>query len=356
MRIDYIGLCFDMSGCPNNCMHCWLKDDKVGKLDIEQVEKYTNDFKSLTKEIDVYTWYLEPDFHTDYKNLWKLEKKLSSKVHTHFELMSDWRIVRDTEYVKWAYEIGVRKCQLTFFGMEETTNRFTGRKNAFSELVEAIDILIYNGITPRIQLFAYHTNLSELIEFEAFIKRLRVEERCNDAGIPFELFIHTGSCIGRSQGLYDEWLLKSDLELIPNYFIEHTQKHYNTKEFSKIFGDTEQNHFSTLVENEELVPIQIDRVIFYIDAELDVYPHFAVHKPWWLLGNLKKSNAETIVNRYLNGKTFGQKMANEIPISEMVREFGDSNSERMFICEDYIEYIREKYLESRWNNEMQSKL
>jgi len=353
MKSKNIDLCFDMYGCPNDCLHCWLKNGESKKLDIETVEKYIEEFRSLTEEVGVYTWYLEPDFHKDYKELWKIENELSSKSHAHFELMSDWRIVRDEEYVKWAYDIGIRKCQLTFFGMEELTNKFTGRKNAFNELIKSIDILIENKITPRIQLFAYHMNIEELIEFESFIKGLCIEERCQEVGIPFELFIHTGSCIGRAQELYEEWLLESDLRLIPDYFIEHTKKHYNTNEISDVFGDTEKKHYLNIVESNAIDPVSVDKVILYIDGNLDVYPHFAVHKPWWLLGNLRECSAETILNKYLDGLTFGQRIANETHISEMVRLCGNSDSEKMFHYEDYLEYIREKYLKHRWNNDVQ---
>ena len=58
-----------------------------------------------------------------------------------FELASFWRLVRDPDYAGFLKEVGVRQVQLTFFGLEELTDRYTGRKGAFRELLPSWAVL-----------------------------------------------------------------------------------------------------------------------------------------------------------------------------------------------------------------------
>ena len=52
-------------------------------------------------------------------------------VPPRFELGSFWRLVRDPDYAGFLKEVGVNCVQRTFFGMEETTDRYVGRKGVF---------------------------------------------------------------------------------------------------------------------------------------------------------------------------------------------------------------------------------
>ncbi len=349
--LNKIELCFDMSGCPNNCGHCWIKT--VNKVSVKEkdLRRITEEFKALTDEIGVYTWYQEPDYLPNYKELWDLERELSSKKHDHFELLSDWRILRDDSYLKWAYDVGVRTCQLTFFGMEDTTNKMTGRDNAFNELIEATYKLIEAKIAPRYQLFVYDFNIHEIKEFYDFIKENQIEKKCIDAGIDFKIFAHTGSCIGNAMNLYDTWLTEKNISKIPNSLIESMKSHYKSENIKDILGVTEKSLYEELIKENSIKEIELDSIIFYIDGELDVYPHFVVHKAWWKLGNLKKDSAKVILKRYLDGNTIGQKTRSSVALSEMVKEHGCKNSNRIFHRSDYIEYITEKYLESNFTSD-----
>lgn len=88
------------------------------------------------------TWYREPDFAPNYRELYELEKELNGGESIRFELLSIWRLARDKNYAKWARDVGVgsetgigtgtRSCQITFFGMEETTDYFTPAEPASS--------------------------------------------------------------------------------------------------------------------------------------------------------------------------------------------------------------------------------
>lgn len=350
--IKKIELCFDMAGCPNNCGHCWIKTDHLGIVKEHDVRRITSEFKSLAEDLSVYTWYLEPDYLPNYRELWHLEMELSTQTHQHFDLLSDWRVLQDESYLQWAYDLGVRTCQLTFFGMEETTNRMTGRPNAFTELLITTDKLIEIGISPRFQLFVYNFNVHEIKEFDNYIKDKGIKKKCEEKGLDFSLFIHTGSCTGNAMSLYDEWLTEDNILEIPKKIINSTKSHFGTDDINNFLGETESSLYRSIINDDKKHPVIVDDIILYVDGKLDVYPHFVVHKPWWKLGNLNQDSAEVILSRYLNGETIGQKTRKNIPVSEMVKRFGDPDSNRVFNKDDYIEYITEKYLEWNQNNIM----
>ena len=79
-------------------------------------------------------------------------------------------------------EVGVKAVQLTFFGLEETTDRFVGRTGAFRELLQATKLLAANGIAPRWQAFLYEENKEEIVELLKLSEELHFRERCHALG------------------------------------------------------------------------------------------------------------------------------------------------------------------------------
>lgn len=139
MELEKVIVAVDMVGCPNRCKHCWIGHAPNGNMAIEDLKYVTDAFSEHTHSFEVYRWFREPDYSSNYKQLWDLDNRLSKNTTPkRFELLSFWRINRDNEYVKWAYDIGVRRCQLTFFGLEEKTDYYVGRKGAFKELIKGI--------------------------------------------------------------------------------------------------------------------------------------------------------------------------------------------------------------------------
>lgn len=141
-----------------------------------------------TNRLTIYDWYREPDYHDNYKELWDLCHRLSDTCEEHFELISFWRIVRDKEYVKWLSSIGLKKAQLTLFGGEEKTDFYTGRKGAYREILQAIDILLENKISPRLQFFVNKDTVEELPLVEELIRRLDLENRAGLLAGNFRFF------------------------------------------------------------------------------------------------------------------------------------------------------------------------
>lgn len=122
-------LCFDMNGCPNRCKHCWIGHMKNKQMKDDDAEFVVDYFKPYFSNITFYSWLREPDFCQDYKARWLKDIALSpSKKPERFELASFYLLVRDPNYVHFLKDVGVKKVQLTLFGMEELTDKYVGRK------------------------------------------------------------------------------------------------------------------------------------------------------------------------------------------------------------------------------------
>ena len=138
-------LAVDMYGCPNRCLHCWLSHMPNRTMEPDADRWIVDQFKPYFDHIEFFSWLREPDFCPDYRSRWERDKILSvNAVPPRFELASFWRLSRDPGYVSFLKDVGVGCVQLTFFGMDETTDRYVGRKGAFQELLEATEILLDN--------------------------------------------------------------------------------------------------------------------------------------------------------------------------------------------------------------------
>ncbi len=221
-----ITVCLDMFGCPNRCKHCWVGHSPNGNLKNDDLKFLAEKFRPFTNCLTVYDWYREPDYKDNYKELWDLCNSLSDTHEKHFELISVWRIVRDKEYVKWLSSLGLNAAQLTLFGGQEKTDYYTGRENAYNEILEAIEILVENRISPRIQVFVNKDNIDELPFIENLIKSLDLENRCKSFGGEFSLFLHQGSCDGENEKLYAIRVTSDDLHKIPQTLAKYTLKHF----------------------------------------------------------------------------------------------------------------------------------
>lgn len=331
MRFNKITIAVDMAGCPNRCKHCWIGHLKNEKMSEDDLKYVANTFAEYTNCLEFYSWFREPDYHNNYKKLWELDNKISKNINPkRFELLSFWRINRDEEYVKWAYDIGVRKCQLTFFGLQEKTDYYVGRKGAFNELINATEILLKNKIAPRWQMFINKDNINDIQGIINLSKEMSLNERCKEIGEEFILFVHQGSCDGENEKLYDIRITEDDLVNIP-------------KEYHKYLGITEKSIYEKLITDNSKVTLVSKEPTFYVTSEFDVYPNYTAISPEWCLGNLKKDGVDIVLNNYINNNSLAQRNRATTPISKMVKDCGCSNSKKLFDKEDYIMYILNKY-------------
>lgn len=343
MKFKKITACLDMLGCPNRCKHCWLNCTPNGNLKIEDLEYVAKQFRPFSVDFEIYDWYREPDYHTNYQEMWEICQHLSTEHTPHFELISFWRLVRDPYYVKWLSSLHLKTAQLTLFGDEQATDFYVGRKGAYQEILKSIDILLENGICPRIQVFITKKNIQQLSSIEHLITQLNLEKRCQQIGRPFSFFIHQGSCEGENEKFYKDWITPDDLTKIPKTLAQFTLDYFGKANLMDVFGQTEQNLYKELINDYTTQNSVSDTPVFYIDKDFNVYPNLSCPTSFWCLGNLKKDGCEQIIHRYVNHGSIAQHILSTTPTHEMIKTCGHPNSQRLFPKDDYRLFILNQY-------------
>lgn len=343
MTFEKITACLDMFGCPNRCKHCWLGVTPNGHLTVDDLKFSADAFRPFTNNLEVIDRYREEDYPDNYKELWEITAELSDTKTPHFENISYWRAVRDMDYVPWLYDQGVRAAQLTMFGDEETTDYFVGRKGTFREILQTIEILLKHKIAPRIQVFIYKHNISQLPYIQNLIEKLELESRCRDFDKEFAFFLHQGGCDGENEQFYDMWITPEDVEKIPTKLIDFSLKHWGISNIMEALGEPEKDLYNQLIDDSSTGNIVTDSPVFFIDRDFYVYPNYETPSKEWCLGNLKTDGAEQILSNYINHNSIAQYILYTVPISEMVKKFGNPESMRLFGKWDYKNFILNKY-------------
>ncbi len=82
--MSYLGIMMDMAGCPNRCRHCYLGAHKNGNISVDEFKSIATQFKNWRDEngrgiaeLGFFSWWREPDYREDYRQLWQLEQELS---------------------------------------------------------------------------------------------------------------------------------------------------------------------------------------------------------------------------------------------------------------------------------------
>lgn len=339
MKFKEITVCLDMYGCPNRCRHCWLGVTPNGNMAVSEIEFTAEQFRPFTECLRIDHWYREPDYRDNYQELYNLCNQLSDKPIQHYELVSFWRLVRDEGYVKWLSALGLKKAQLTVFGSEETTDFYIGRKGAYREILEAIEILTENKISPRIQTFINKSNVDELKHVENLISQLDLESRCRSFGGEFSFFLHQGSCDGENEKLYDVRVTPDDLEKIPAALETYTLRHFGKKNIMDVFGRTENMLYEELITDHSTSSYVSDSPVFYIDKDFNVYPNISSPARQWCLGNLKRDGIKRVLENYTESNSAAQHVRLTVPLCEIVKAQGDKTSRRLFGKNDYIEFL-----------------
>jgi len=290
-------------------------------------------FRPFAREFEVFSHYREPDFADNYKELWALETELSDKQTPHFELMSVWRAARDPDYVPWLKQLGLKACQLTVFGGEAMTDKYTGRKGAYQDILRSIELLQANDIQPRIQAFVNQETIAEMHLVDDLIRAYKIEFA----------FAHQGCCTGANAAQYAIWPTPETLGRMPPLLTELSLKHWKAKNLQKVFGETEQALYQKLSRSKSTHSFLTDKPYFDIAHNWDMYSNIGTPTPKWRLGNLKRDGAKAIVECYLNEASPAQAARRSIPLGEMVRACGDPDSQRLFDRGDYEDYILEKF-------------
>lgn len=328
-RLDIVA---DMYGCPNRCLHCWLGHMPNIRMEDGADEFIVGCFAPYFEKIAFYSWMREPDYCDNYRERWEKDKALSKNAKPErFELASFWRIVRDKEYIPFLREVGVKKVQLTLFGLEETQDKYAGRRGAYGEVMKATELLIDGGIIPRWQCFINEENKEEIVEIYKIAQSIR-KSRCPE----LEFFVHEGSCDGENRKLYDIRIDKKDIpaELIPVFL-----------DYDKLLTEREccallENDFSSPSYHNE------DEIVLYVSNRYDVYFNFTNMSEPWVIGNLKTTPVKELVSMIITENTPALLRGKQTCWAELVKLYGDKTSEKAFDLEDYKMYLFNNYLES----------
>jgi MoaA/NifB/PqqE/SkfB family radical SAM enzyme len=337
-NLNKLALTFDMAGCPNRCRHCWLGGFPNGSMSADEVREWTRQFREWRGEdgggigeLSVSTWWREPDYRDDYRELWELERELSSPgCAERFELLSIWRLARDESYAPWAATLPPKSCQISFAGMEENTDWFTRRRGSFRDSLLATERLIDAGLSPRWQLFMTKRALGEQDEFLRLMRELRLKERCAAFGGRFEMFVNTAAPDGNSYELEDIRLDEDDLPNISPELIAQSRDGWAP------LGTPERDlvaHYAGVHTPPRFYP---PIKALAVTAGWDVYPNNAEPAPWWRLGNLKRNGVDAVMRAYTHELPPGMVMNRTVPVSELAARHGDVDGRKLYNGEDVV--------------------
>ncbi|MCL2867334.1 MAG: radical SAM protein [Clostridia bacterium] len=349
-----LGIMIDMAGCPNRCRHCWLGSHQNGSMAVDDLRHIAGQFKNWRDEygcgigeLGFFSWWREPDFRDDYRELWQIEQELSSPGRAQrFELLSIWRLARDESYAEWAAALEPKACQITFFGMEKNTDWGTRRKGAFRDNLLAAERLLEAGIAPRWQLFLTKRCLKELDALTRLLYDLKLHQRCEAIGRKFEVFIGGISPEGNGYELEDIRVDEKDIPLIPRGLTDIC------REGAHLLGQPEYVLLDSLLQDDSPPHIGASFPCVSVNADYDVYPNIAEPTEWWRLGNLKTDGIDKIIKAYRDGTTPGMTMNRTIPVNELARRYGDKNSAKLYTKDDLVSRWLHRsgvdYMKGRW--------
>jgi hypothetical protein len=337
-----------MAGCPNRCRHCWLGNPPNQRVPEETLRWVVRQFRDWRRpgeqepffqRLSVATWYREPDFAPHYRRLWELEQELSDEGEARrFELLSVWRLARDESYATWAREIGTTACQITFFGLQQTTDWFCRRRGAYRDGLLATDRLIKVGIRPRWQLFLTERLLPDLDAFVALIQDLDLEQRVRalEGGREFEVFLH-GVCPD-GQGFEIEHLRPTAdvLAKIPGYLARKTRAYKGVETLAEGLGRAEGDWLPELLAKASPVAEMPEGLAFMVSPGLDLYSNLGEPTPAWRLGNLRTDGLNVCLGRFERDEVPGLRAMFHVPVSDLAARYGRPESRLLYDRDDLV--------------------
>lgn len=333
----------DMAGCPNRCRHCYLGYPPTRRMDGGELRRVVGRFRAWTRPGETGPWlrhvqafssFREPDYHPDYRAFYELEGEINGREPTRFELLSIWRLARDPDYAPWARSVGTEACQITLFGLDATHDWFVRRRGSFRDSLVATERLLEAGIRPRWQIFLTRRILPEIDALYDMVDRLRLRQRAEALGSPFQVFVHTPGPDGEAFGIEGLRPTVSALARIPAELLAASAAHLGHS-----LGEAEGDIVARLCRRDEPAATRwgdTDRLGFYVTSCLDVYPNIADMNPWWRLGNLDNDRIEVIMGRMENDGSVGLRVLRDMPISALARRYGRPRGHRLYTEGDLI--------------------
>jgi len=342
IRDPQVGVALDMHGCPNRCRHCWLGQAAGKRMSEDDLRWIVAQFRGFTRagedrplwsQVRVSSWVREPDYADGYRRLYELENELSGlpSLRAGYELLSIWRLARDPEYAEWAHGIGLRVCQLSFFGMEKVTDWGHRRRGAFRDLLVATERLLGAGIRPRWQVFLTKALLPDLPGLLALAEELRLRPRCEALGGPFTFWMHTPSPDGEAWRLERLRPTADDLAKVPGWFRAQSEERHGGS-----LGEPEGKLVRALREERRPIATCVADLVlpnllwFHVTPEFDVYPSIFEASPAYCLGNLRQDGLAHIVDVFENDRAPGLQAVFHVPVCELARRYGRPRGRRLY--------------------------
>lgn len=203
--------------------------------------------------------------------------------------------------------------------------------------------MLANGIAPRIQTFVNKRNIAQLPQVLRLIKNQEWEKRCGDIGREFSFFLHQGSCDGENRKLYDQWITREDIALIPEELEEMTLRYFGKGSMKEVLGQTEEELYDWFLDDFSTGDIVSEEPVFFIDSRFNVYPNYESPSPLWMLGNLKEDGAERVLECYAEKRSPAQHVLASVPACELAKSCGHPHSHKLFGKWDYKNFLLEEY-------------
>jgi len=357
-RIDRerIGVAFDMQGCPNRCRHCWLgigNSSTLSEADVRwgvsQFREFIGSTNTTIRHLAVATWFREPDFSDDYRHLYDLEEELGDGKPNRYELLSVWRLARDTTYADWAKAIGPDTCQISFAGMKDTTDWFHRRTGAFDDALAASDRLLNVGMKPRWQLFLTTKLLPEIDDFLDLVAERRLVDRVREIGDEFRLFMHPPGPDDEGRKIEAFRPTADQVADLPESILRASRTHFQKRTLWQTEAALHAAILKDVVHRGDQ-GIMPDVLWFLVCSNWDVFANIGTLEPWWRLGNLREDSVETTIRRFEQDDVLGLQARLHKGAVDLANTYGDADGQKIYSdAGDLVSLYRAKHCEHEWS-------
>lgn len=345
---DGLSMAFDMYGCPQRCLHCWLGAPPSGTMQAEEVFALFSRIREEQRQtrffgVDIEFFapdFREPHFAGDYRALYARADAVngcSLEVERGFELLSLWRLARDPDYAPWARQRGIKRCQMKLFGLEATNDLFHRRRGAHQDILVAMERLFQAGIVPRWQVYLNKRGVAELAGLMALADELQLEQRAAALGEEFNIHAMPFDLAGRGYDASDLSITAGDEALIPELLWQKSKQHFGSG-LSLLPEGVWMGQILNEEDNSNLLP-ESHWLWFFVTADWSVYPNLMGLEPWWCLGNLRDEPWLLIMERYAEDDVPALQLIKTFSRHSLAETHGDENGTMLFMrAQDVIEY------------------
>ncbi|MDD4735625.1 MAG: hypothetical protein PHP44_05920 [Kiritimatiellae bacterium] len=168
-----LNVSLEAAGCHNSCRHCYNSQGGPARdfLSAQEVLSIREEIARLGVPFD-FGFPNGHMIHSEWRTLWPVMHK-----EIYCGQVNGCTMVDDTDYrttISEMMQMGLRRVQLTFYGLEDTHNRFANSKDAFAYDVGAARRFMECGVPiEQVQIVCHRDNLHEIDEIIHFAETLQ---------------------------------------------------------------------------------------------------------------------------------------------------------------------------------------